>query len=132
MVECIRAAQSLASSSVSAEVIDPISLSPLDVETICESVEKTGNLLIVDNGWTPCGASAEIMSLVVENVQGYEKVKMRRMGFEFVTSPTTKILEDLYYPDSRKIAKNAYDLIKGKIHKCEDKRVENVLVKDEF
>mgnify|MGYP003326312004 CR=1 FL=1 len=50
-------------------MIDPISLSPIDVQTICESVEKTGNLLIVDNGWTPCGASAEIMSLVIENVQ---------------------------------------------------------------
>ena len=114
MVECIRAAKSLAAESISAEVIDPISLSPIDVQTICESVEKTGNLLIVDNGWTPCGASAEIMSLVIENVQRQDKVKMKRMGFEFVTSPTTKILEDLYYPDSRRIAKNAYDLVMGK------------------
>ena len=114
MVECIRAAKSLATSSISAEVIDPISLSPLDVQTICESVEKTGNLLIVDNGWTTCGASAEIMSLVIENVQGQDKVNMKRMGFEFVTSPTTKILEDLYYPDSRRIAKAGYDLLMGK------------------
>lgn len=131
IVECIRAAKSLSVESVSAEVIDPISLSPIDIDTICKSIEKTGKLLIVDNGWTPCGASAEIMSLVVENFGDSSKLKIKRIGFEFVTSPTSQILENLFYPDSRGIAKNAYDLVVG--HKTDwEPHIQNSPEIDEF
>ncbi|MBM3301099.1 MAG: alpha-ketoacid dehydrogenase subunit beta, partial [Deltaproteobacteria bacterium] len=65
VVECLRAQRYLEEVRISAEVIDPISLSPLDMDTIAESVRKTGKLLVVDNAWTTCGASAEIFARVV-------------------------------------------------------------------
>ena len=59
-MECLAARRYLESVGVRAEVIDPIWLSPLDVDTIVASVEKTGRLLVVDNGWVTCGAGAEM------------------------------------------------------------------------
>src|SRR6185312_7234483 len=56
-VECLRAAHYLNDIGINAEVIDPIWLSPLDIETIAESVERTGRLVVVDTAWTNCGAA---------------------------------------------------------------------------
>ena len=49
---------------ICAEVIDPIWLSPLDIDTIAESVERTGRLLVVDTGW------ADVRRLVGDPVRG--------------------------------------------------------------
>src|SRR6516225_4600064 len=57
-VECLRAQRYLADVGVRAEVIDPVWLSPLDIDTIAASAGKTGRLLVVDTAWTSCGASA--------------------------------------------------------------------------
>ena len=94
-------------------MIDPIWLSPLDIDTIAESVRKTGRLCVVDNDWVTCGASAEIIALVVERLQGIRPVLVRRMGFAPVTCPPTPPLENLYYPNSRTIAAAVYDLVTG-------------------
>ena len=62
VIECLRAHELLAEAGISTEVIDPIWLAPLDIDTICESVERTGRLLVVDTAWTNCGAAAEIVA----------------------------------------------------------------------
>ena len=110
-VECLRAQRSLEGVGIHAEVIDPVSLSPLDIETIAKSVTKTRRLLVVDCGWTCCGVSAEVLSQTVEQLQGVVEIRARRMGFEPVTCPTTKNLENLFYPDASKIASAAYALV---------------------
>ena len=110
-VECLRAHRHLAEVGISAEVIDPISLSPLDIETIVTSVEKTGRLIVLDTAWTSCGASAEIMAQVTERLQDIKAIRSQRMGFEPVTCPTTKNLENLFYPNPQKIAAAAYSLV---------------------
>ncbi len=97
-VECLAACRYLAEVGVSAEVIDPIWLSPLDVDTIAASVAKTGRLLVVDNGWVTCGAGAEIVAQIAERLMGVRDVRVRRMGFAPVTCPTTPVLEELFYP----------------------------------
>ncbi len=112
-LECLRARRYLESAGIQAEVIDPIWLSPLDIDTIVESVRKTGRLCVVDNDWVTCGASAEIITLVVERLQGIRPVLVRRMGFAPVTCPPTPPLENLYYPNSRTIAATVYDLVTG-------------------
>ncbi len=116
-VECLRAQRSLLEVGISAEVIDPVTLSPLDIESIVESVKKTGRLIVVDTAWTTCGASTEIVTQVTERLQGSQDIRVKRMGFEPVTCPTTKNLENLFYANPRKIASEAYALVhnNGKI-----------------
>jgi pyruvate/2-oxoglutarate/acetoin dehydrogenase E1 component len=110
-VECLRAARYLEEAGISAEVIDPIWLSPLDIDTIADSVERTGRLLVVDTGWLCCGAAAEIVALVAERLQGLRDLRLKRLGFAPVTCPTTPALEELFYPNARTIAAAARDLV---------------------
>jgi pyruvate/2-oxoglutarate/acetoin dehydrogenase E1 component len=111
--ECLRARRYLEEVGVRAEVIDPIWLSPLDIDTIADSVERTGRLLVVDTAWTNCGASAEIVARVAERLQGVRDLRLQRLGFAPVTCPTTPVLEELFYPNGRTIAAAARDLVEG-------------------
>jgi pyruvate/2-oxoglutarate/acetoin dehydrogenase E1 component len=111
--ECLRAQVYLDDVGIEAEVIDPIWLSPLDVDTIADSVEKTGRLLVVDTAWTNCGASAEIVARVAERLAGVRDLRLQRLGFARTTCPTTPVLEDLFYPNARTIAGAARDLVEG-------------------
>lgn len=113
-VEALRAAKYLEGVGVRAEVIDPIWLAPLDTDTIADSVRRTGRLLVVDTGWTNCGAAAEIVSRVAERLQGERPFRFRRMGFAPTTCPTTPVLEDAFYPNARTIAAAARDLVEGR------------------
>lgn len=110
--ECLRARRYLESAGIAAEVIDPIWLAPLDVETIATSARKTGHLVVVDNAWTTCGAGAEIVAQVVERLQGDREIRVRRLGFAPVTCPPTPILEAAFYPDARAIAAAAHALLR--------------------
>jgi pyruvate dehydrogenase E1 component beta subunit len=110
MVECMRAHELLVDVGVNAEVIDPIWLVPLDIETIVQSVRRTGRLLVVDNAWTNCGASAEIVARVAEQID--TPVQIRRMGYAPTTCPTTPVLEREFYPDPAKIAQAALAMVK--------------------
>ncbi|HQU46758.1 MAG TPA: transketolase C-terminal domain-containing protein [Pirellulales bacterium] len=114
-IECLRAERYLRDAGVSAEVIDPVWLAPLDIETIVESVGKTGRLCVVDNGWTTCGAGAEIVSQVVERLQGKRSIAVHRIGFAPVTCPTAPSLEAEFYPDARTIAGAVYGLVRGEV-----------------
>jgi len=109
LVECLRAQDLLKEQGIHAEVIDPITLSPLDSETILDSVARTGKLLVVDNGWTMCGASAEILARVAET-RRTRGAHVQRMGFAPTTCPTTPTLEQLFYPNPATIAAAAHAL----------------------
>lgn len=116
VVEAARAAKHLQEEGINAEVIDPITLRPLDIPAIVESVKKTGRLLVVDNAWLNCGLSAEIMTRVIEELpHGLEgkPIPMARMGFADTPCPTTRCLEDHFYPNGRTIAAKAYQLVKS-------------------
>lgn len=63
----LAAAEALAEDGISVEVVDPRTLVPMDTETIRSSVKKTGRLVVADEAQPTCGASAEIMALVVED-----------------------------------------------------------------
>ncbi len=109
-IECLRASKYLSKETgIRAEVIDPVSLVPLDIDTIAASVIKTGRLIVVDNAWMTCGLGAEIISrLLVENkVKGFTA---QRMGFAHTTCPTTPMLEKYFYPDAQSIAMKAYQI----------------------
>jgi acetoin:2,6-dichlorophenolindophenol oxidoreductase subunit beta len=111
VLEALRARELLADVGISVEIIDPIFLAPLDFNTICESVRKTGRLLVVDSAWTACGASAEIISGVAERLPEVAFVA-RRMGFAPTTCPTSPWLEAEFYPNPSTIAKTAYLMVR--------------------
>jgi len=109
-LECMRARMLLNGAGVRAEVIDPRSLAPLDIDTIAASAARTKRLLVVDTGWTSCGASAEIAMQVVERVGA---IKVARLGFAPVPCPTAPALEEHFYPNARRIAAAAHALADG-------------------
>jgi acetoin:2,6-dichlorophenolindophenol oxidoreductase subunit beta len=111
VVEAVRASHHLAEVGIHAEVIDPVSLSPLDAQTIQTSVQKTRRLLVVDHSWVETSAASEIVALVAESLNGDPGVRFKRMGFAPVPCPTTKPLENLFYPNSRTIAQAGYRLV---------------------
>ncbi|MBO88276.1 MAG: alpha-ketoacid dehydrogenase subunit beta [Rickettsiales bacterium] len=113
VVECLRAAQVLKGVGISAEVIDPVTLAPLDINAILTSANKTGHLLIVDTSWTICGAGSEIVARVVEETGEQGIPKMKRMGFAPAPCPTTRPLENIYYPNGQTIAEAAHQLVRS-------------------
>ncbi len=108
VLEAMKAAEALKQLGIQVEVIDPISLSPLDGETIINSAVKTGHLLVVDNAWLSCGASAEILAMVAESGQ---LIKCQRLGFAESTCPTTPSLELEFYPNRQKIISKALSML---------------------
>ncbi len=86
----------------------------MDTETIAASVEKTGRLLVVDNGWATCGAGAEIVAQIAERLMGVRDLRVQRMGFAQTTCPTTPVLEKLFYPNAQTIAAAGRDLVEGR------------------
>jgi 2-oxoisovalerate dehydrogenase E1 component len=116
-IEATRSAHHLESININAEVIDPIWINPLDIDLIKKSVLKTGKLLVVDNGWVEFGVSAEIIAkiheVLPEGING-KPIKTARMGFAPTTCPTTKSLEDLFYPNSKTISNKVCEMLAKK------------------
>lgn len=110
-VESLKAAEFLGGRGISAEVVDPVTLAPLDEEAILASVRKTGRLLVVDSGWTNCGVSAEIAALASEKAWGSLKAPVRRIGTQPVTCPVSKPLETAFYPCARTIAAEVFSML---------------------
>lgn len=109
--ECLRAARMLAERGIGAEVIDPLSLNPLDIDTIIASVRKTRRMLVVDTAWTFCGMAAEILAQAGERLVGEADIRVARQGFAFVPCPTTKNLENQFYPSAQTVAAGAFRLV---------------------
>jgi acetoin:2,6-dichlorophenolindophenol oxidoreductase subunit beta len=111
LVECLRAHELLADIGIAAQVIDPIWLAPLDTDTIVASARRTGRLLVVDNAWTNCGASAEVVARVAESGHNGKPIEIRRMGYAPTTCPTSPVLEREFYPDPARIAEAVYAMV---------------------
>ena len=99
----VEAAEALAADGVQAEVIDPRTTSPLDTDTILESVEATGRLVVVDEATPRCSLASDISGIVAQEAFG-----SLRAPIQMVTAPHTPVpfadsLEDLYIPDAQKI-----------------------------
>lgn len=113
-VEAMQATDILARTGVQAEVIDVRSIAPLDMETILDSVRKTGRCIVADYDWTFCGFSAEIASQVSHECFETLKSPVERIGFEHVPCPTTRPLENLFYPSAEHIVRKTESMLKLK------------------
>ena len=100
----MEAASKLAKEGIQCEVIDPRSTSPLDLETIIESVENTGRLVIVDESNPRCSIAADISAQITE--QAFESLKgpVKMVTAPHCPPPFSDVLEDLYIPSPEKIA----------------------------
>lgn len=110
VLECLRAQEMLAEEGIHAEVIDPIWLSPLDTDSIVASAERTGKLLVVDNAWLNCGASAEIAARVAERAS--RPIEIARMGFAPTSCPPSPPLEHEFYPNPATIARRIHQMVR--------------------
>jgi pyruvate/2-oxoglutarate/acetoin dehydrogenase E1 component len=110
--ECLQARALLMERGLQVEVIDPVWLAPLDVETIATSAARTGRLIVVDTAWLTCGASAEIVARVVERLPGLA-LRVRRLGYAESTCPPTPTLESLFYPSAPRIAAEVWEMVTG-------------------
>ena len=112
VIDCINAKKLLLEKSINAEIIDLLSIQPLDMNEIIRSVKKTKKLIIVENDWINCGISSEIISRLVES--GKIKFQVKRLGYLFTPCPTTPVLEENFYPNPEKIAKLSYEMVTKK------------------
>ena len=105
----LNAAEKLALEGIEAEVVDPRTLKPLDMETITESVRKTHRLLIVNEGVRTCGYAAEVMARVYEEVFDYLDAPIVRLTTEDVVIPFSGVLELRAIPSEEKIIQTVHE-----------------------
>ena len=108
----LEAAEELAGDGVQCEVVDLRTTTPLDEDTVLESVESTGRLVVVDEATPRCNIATDVSAMVARKAFG-----ALRAPIEMVTAPHTPVpfadsLEDLYIPDAQKVV-NAVKAVTG-------------------
>jgi pyruvate dehydrogenase E1 component beta subunit len=105
------AAEELEREGVSAEVVDPRTLTPLDRDTLVTSAKKTGRVIVIDEGHQSYGASAELAASVAEGAFWHLDAPVARMGAMDVPIPFSPVLEDETVPTAERVAHAALRLL---------------------
>src|SRR5438067_3602829 len=105
------AAALLEEQGVSAEVVDPRTLVPLDRDTLVASARKTGRVIVIDEGHQSYGASAELAAVVAEGAFWHLDAPVRRVGAMDVPVPFSPPLEDETVPTPERVVETALDLL---------------------
>jgi pyruvate dehydrogenase E1 component beta subunit len=106
----LAAAEKLAAQGISAEVIDPRTTVPLDVDTLVASAMKTGRAIVIDEGYQSYGVTGEIASLISDRAFYQLDAPVKRMGAMDVPIPFSPALEDLTVPTAEKVVELASEL----------------------
>ncbi|MFC3854242.1 alpha-ketoacid dehydrogenase subunit beta [Salinispirillum marinum] len=112
---CEEAAELLAADGISAEVIDPRTIVPLDEKTLVESAKKTGRVIVVDEGHQSFGVTSEIASRINEKAFYYLDAPTTRIGAMDVPIPFSPALEDLTVPTAEQVYEQAKKLVSGEL-----------------
>jgi pyruvate/2-oxoglutarate/acetoin dehydrogenase E1 component len=110
-----KAADILAAERISAEVIDPRTIVPLDEKTLLKSAQKTSRVIIVDEGHQSFGVTAEIASRINEKAFYHLDAPVQRMGAMDVPVPFSPALEDLTVPTPDRVVARARALVRGEL-----------------
>lgn len=102
-IESLKAAQLLAQAGIEAEVVDLRTLSPLDMDTVAASVEKTGRAVVVCEDCLTGGVSAELSARVMEECFDFLQAPVKRVAGLDTPLPCADNLERLALPDASKI-----------------------------
>ena len=108
---CMEAAEELESQGVSVEVVDLLSLSPMDEEGILGSVKKTRKVVIVDEDYPRCSIASDISALVAEEAFDYLDAPPRRVTSPHSSVPYSRPLEALFVPNKDKVVSAALDVL---------------------
>jgi len=109
--KALNAAEKLKEEGVSAEVVDPRTLTPLDKKTIVGSVKKTGRLVIVSEDCKTAGVSAEIAAVVAEEAVDYLDAPIKRVAEPDTPIPFSPPLEKYVIPDENAIIKAVKEIV---------------------
>jgi pyruvate dehydrogenase E1 component beta subunit len=107
---CLEAAELLAAEGISCEVVDPRTLSPLDVDALVASARKTGRAIVVDEGHRSYGVTAELAAAIAEGAFYDLDAPVRRLGALDVPVPFSPTLEDETVPTVETVAAAAREL----------------------
>ena len=110
----LEAAEALAAEGIEAEVIDPRTIMPLDIDTIVASVRKTHRLLIVDEAWAMCGLGGEIAQAINELAFDELDAPPGRLHTAPTSHPFAPVLERAMLVDIVRIVQGVRDVIAGK------------------
>ena len=111
----LAAADLLAKEGISAEVIDPRTIVPLDEETILKSVKKTSRAMVIDEGHQSFGITGEIASRIAEKAFYHLDAPVLRMGAMDVPVPFSPALEDITVPTPERVAEKARLSVRGEL-----------------
>src|SRR6202048_3582362 len=114
--EALAAADELATHGISVEVVDPRTLVPLDKDTIRQSVQKTGRLVIADEAGPAAGCAAEVAAVVTEDAATFARLKapVKRVCALQVPIPYSPILEGHVVPDRDRITAGSPEVRRGR------------------
>jgi pyruvate dehydrogenase E1 component beta subunit len=101
------AAETLARDGISAEVVDPRTLSPLDEDTLVESIRKTGRLVVVDEDNPRCSVATDIAALAATRAVEYLNAPVRLVTAPHTPVPFSPALEDFYVPTPERVVQAA-------------------------
>ena len=108
---CLQAAEELDAQGYSAEVIDLLSLSPMDDEAILTSVQKTRKIVIVDEDYPRCSVAADISALVAEEAFDYLDAPPKRVMPPHSSVPYSPALEPHFVPSRDKVVAAALEVL---------------------
>jgi pyruvate dehydrogenase E1 component beta subunit len=111
-----KAAEILEADGISAEVIDPRTIVPLDEETILNSVKKTSRAIVIDEGHQSYGITGEIASRISDKAFYYLDAPVQRMGAMDVPIPFSPALEDITVPTPESVAERARATVRGELY----------------
>lgn len=111
--EALAAAEALAAEGIDAEVLDPRTLVPLDVDAIRASVRRTGRLVVADESPRTCSMGAEVAAVACEDAETFRALRapVRRVCAHQVPVPYSPPLEDFVLPDADDVAEAARALV---------------------
>ena len=103
----LEAAELLAGLGISAEVVDPRTMVPLDRQALVDSAKKTSRAIVIDEGYQGYGVTAELASVIADGAFYYLDAPVKRMGAMDVPVPFSPVLEDLTVPTAQGVVEMA-------------------------
>ena len=102
---CLEASKKLAKKNIDCEVLDLRTIKPLDTKAIISSIQKTNKCVVVEQGWSQCGVSSEIISVIMENAFDWLDAPVLRLTGKDVPMPYAENLENLALPSEDELIK---------------------------